>query len=160
MFCLSYVSIPYIFFSNRKTIDILTFLNYISPITTVITLYLYVQNKKNNISNRNQVPHITILITKKLYSDRNAPTFALYFILVIKKHDSPTPKASSLSCLYSYILIFLYSYISNTSTVRTASSIISSILSASFNSECLITLRFGFVTGCFATNVVQQSSYG
>ena len=47
-----------------------------------------------------------------------------------------------------------------TSTVSMAVFISSSILSVSFSSDFLITLRFGFVTGCFATNMVQQSSNG
>ncbi len=46
------------------------------------------------------------------------------------------------------------------SAVSIALSTISSIFSASFSSERLITLMFGFVTGCFATKIVQQSSKG
>lgn len=45
-------------------------------------------------------------------------------------------------------------------TFEEAVSISSSIFSESFCSERRITLRFGFVTGCFATKMVQQSSNG
>ena len=46
------------------------------------------------------------------------------------------------------------------SVVFSAVSISSSIFSESFCSERRITLRFGFVTGCLATKIVQQSSNG
>lgn len=48
----------------------------------------------------------------------------------------------------------------NISAVSIAVAIISSIFSASFCSELRMILIFGFVTGCFATKIVQQSSYG
>ena len=54
----------------------------------------------------------------------------------------------------------LFYWISITSAVLSAASISSSIFSASFSSDLRITFRFGFVTGCFATKIVQQSSYG
>ena len=47
-----------------------------------------------------------------------------------------------------------------TSSVSIAFATSSSMQSASLSSDFLITLRFGFVTGCLATNIVQQSSYG
>ena len=47
-----------------------------------------------------------------------------------------------------------------TSVVSMAVAISSSIFSASFNSDFLINSTFGLVTGCFATKIVQQSSYG
>ena len=62
--------------------------------------------------------------------------------------------------------LFVFSYlktdhwISMISVVFRAVSISSSIFSESFCSERRITLRFGFVTGCFATKMVQQSSNG
>ena len=45
-----------------------------------------------------------------------------------------------------------------TSALSTAVCSISPIFSCSFTSERLITFRLGFVTGCFATKMVQQSS--
>ena len=47
-----------------------------------------------------------------------------------------------------------------TSSVSNAVRTISSIFSASFSSERSITEISGFVTGCFATKMVQQSSKG
>ena len=47
-----------------------------------------------------------------------------------------------------------------TSLVSSAVFISSSIFSSSFFSEFLIFFKLGFVTGCFATKIVQQSSYG
>ena len=54
---------------------------------------------------------------------------------------------------------FFYSTLM-TSVVSIAVFISSSMTSFSFCSECLMTFRFGFVTGCLATNIVQQSSNG
>ena len=47
-----------------------------------------------------------------------------------------------------------------TSVVSIAVFISSSITSLSLSSDFLILFIFGFVTGCFATKIVQQSSYG
>ena len=46
------------------------------------------------------------------------------------------------------------------SSVSSARCIISSMQSFKFSSWRLITARFGLVTGCFATKIVQQSSNG
>ena len=47
-----------------------------------------------------------------------------------------------------------------TSVVSIAVRISSSIFSSRFNSDFAMRSTFGFVTGCFATKIVQQSSYG
>ncbi len=54
----------------------------------------------------------------------------------------------------------LYSLTTMTSLVSSAVLTISSIFSAKFSSCLRITFTFGFVTGCFATKIVQQSSKG
>ena len=60
-----------------------------------------------------------------------------------------------------YCLLFLfYPSMWITSTVSMASCINASIFSLNFLSSLWITFKFGFVTGCFATKMVQQSSYG
>ena len=55
---------------------------------------------------------------------------------------------------------FFYYFTMIVSTVFTASANSSSIFSLKFSSDLRITSTFGLVTGCFATKIVQQSSYG
>ena len=61
------------------------------------------------------------------------------------------------SCGFLFVRNYSTSIISSEAS---AASTISSILSASAFSDLRITSTRGLVTGCFATNVVQQSSYG
>ena len=55
---------------------------------------------------------------------------------------------------------FFYYFTMIVSTVFTASANRSTIYSLKFSSDLRITSTYGFVTGCFATKIVQQSSYG
>ena len=60
-------------------------------------------------------------------------------------------------CFLYFLLIYSTRIISVVSIAVCTSS---SIFSSSFLSERLIAFRFGFVTGCLATKMVQQSSNG
>ena len=62
---------------------------------------------------------------------------------------------------YGTLLLFTSFYLTTIfSVVSMAVFISSSITSSRLCSCCLIILRLGFVTGCLATNIVQQSSNG
>ena len=76
-------------------------------------------------------------------------------LFVIKVNDLLRKRAD----LFKGSALFFY-FTSMTSTVSIACFISSSIFSFRFSSERRITSIFGFVTGCFATKIVQQSSYG
>ena len=87
-----------------------------------------------------------------------------YLVLLIVKYQDVV---LFLFCVLSFLVeslkklpFFFYYFTMIVSTVFTASANSSSIFSLKFSSDLRITSTFGLVTGCFATKIVQQSSYG
>ena len=72
----------------------------------------------------------------------------------VNKRSTPTIESGWI------LLLIIYYFAITTSAVSIASFTRSSIFSLSFLSLRSMTSMIGFVTGCLATKIVQQSSYG
>ena len=103
-----------------------------------------------------------IMETLKPYLEPQETSPCGFFVPFRSVH--PTALKAQRHCLNDFqqrrATISFYPSTRITSTVSIAACIRSSIFSSSFFSSFFMTFKLGFVTGCFATKIVQQSSYG